>query len=157
MTMAEFVSLVQAFVALVGVVSVVSGVVMSIRSFNYTRQKEADARRIEAAKPFLELRQKVYLEAVKIAGILVNSEGLTAEELETAKRRFRQLYVAELTMVEAPEVASQMVALAKEVDPTLVQLTSAQGAAYYLAQALRDSFITSWEEGLKPVQLGMSE
>jgi hypothetical protein len=45
-----------------------------------------------------------------------------------AKRRFRELYVAELTMVEDPDVARRMVDLAKAVDPELANLSAAQTA-----------------------------
>lgn len=143
--MAEIASLVQ-------VLSVVVGVVISIRSFNYTRQKEADARRIEAAKPFLELRQRVYLEAVKVAGILANPDNHSEEEITTAKKRFRELYVTELSMVEAPEVMHEMVELARQIDPELPNFTPAQRAAYRLSHALRDSFVASWEgKELEPI------
>src|SRR5688500_6929747 len=89
------------------VFSVVIGVVISVLSFNATRDKEAEARRIEASKPFLELRQKLYMEAVKAAAILANREGYTDQEIASAKRRFRELYVAELSMVESPEVEAR--------------------------------------------------
>src|SRR5262249_26053223 len=129
---------------LVQVLSVVVGVVISVLSFNDARQKEAIARQIEAAKPFLQLRQTLYTEAVKAAAVLTNPGTHTSDELTAAKRRFRELYVAELSMVEAPEVEAKMVALAKQIDPELTQLTPAQSAAYSLAHALRDSFTASW-------------
>ncbi len=145
MTVAEAVSLVQAVVALVGVVSVVSGVVMSIRSFNYTRQKEADARRLEAQKPFLELRQRLYTEAVELVGILANPGTHTQEELEKAKKRFGELYVAVLSMVEATDVEEMMVPLAKLIAPELAILTPEQQAAYELSHALRNSFAADYD------------
>lgn len=140
------------------VLSVVVGVVISVLSFNATRIKEAealrqqaDAQRLraealrrEAVRPFLELRQEMYTEAVKAAAILTNPESHTEEELSTAKKRFRELYVAELSMVESPVVEGKMKALAEVIDPPLIPLTSAQRAAYELAHALRDTFISSW-------------
>ena len=62
-----------------------------------------------------------------------------------AKKRFRELYVAELSMVEAPEVEAKMVALANEIDPEVTNFTVAQAAAYQLAHALRDSFVVDWK------------
>jgi hypothetical protein len=91
-------------------VSVVTGVVISVLSFNWTRLKEAQ-------KPFLELRQKLYMEAVQQAGILANPSDHTADEMKAARRRFRELYVAELSMVESPWVETKMVELAKQIDP----------------------------------------
>ena len=100
----------------VQVLSVVVGVVISVLSFNATREKEAEARRIEAGKPFLQLRQSLYMEAIKSAAILANREGYSPKELAAAKRRFRELYVAELSMVESPDVEAKMVALAQATD-----------------------------------------
>jgi hypothetical protein len=128
----------------VQVFSVIAGVVFSVWSFNATRKSEAEARRIEASKPFLDLRQKLYMEAVKAAAVLATPDGRKEEELRTAKRRFRELYVAELSMVESPKVEAEMVELAKKVDPGLISLNPAQQAAYDLAHALRDSFAADW-------------
>jgi hypothetical protein len=128
----------------VQVLAVVAGVVISVLSFNSTREKEAAARQLEAAKPFLELRQKLYLEALKAAAVLVNPETHTADELQAAKKRFRELYVAELSMVETRGVEMQMVALARQIDPDLLKLTPPQSAAYDLAHVLRDSFRAAW-------------
>jgi hypothetical protein len=139
----------------ISVLGIVIGTVVSIRSTNFTRQKEAEARRgaaekdaqvtlLEAQKPFLKLRQKLYTEAVRVAVILTNPSIYTREELEAAKKRFRELYVAELSMVEAPEVEAKMVRLAQEIDPELTHLTPAQSAAYELSHALRDSFAADY-------------
>ena len=126
------------------VVSIVVGVVISVVSFNTARDSEAEARRLEAAKPFLTLRQNTYTEVVKLAAVLSNPDIYSPEELTTAKKRFRALYVAELSMVESKEVEQQMMALAVIIDPTLVTFTPAQSAAYDLSHALRDTYITTW-------------
>ncbi|MEO8593625.1 MAG: hypothetical protein ABI759_09900 [Candidatus Solibacter sp.] len=135
----------------VQVVSVVAGVVISVLSFNETAKKQAETRlheievrRFEAAKPFLELRQKLYIEALKAAAVITTPEERTKVEVQTARRRFRELYVAELSMVEATEVEAKMVALANAVDPGLLDLNPAQKAALNLAHALRDSFVIDW-------------
>jgi ABC-type branched-subunit amino acid transport system ATPase component len=120
----------------------VIGVVISVLSFNATRIKEAEARRFEAERPFLELRRSVYLEAVKTAAVLSTPEGRPKDELEKAKLRFRELYVAELSMVEDQAVEQKMVELAIAIDPELRNLNSGQRAALELARALRDSYIT---------------
>ncbi|RKR31686.1 hypothetical protein [Paraburkholderia sp. BL17N1] len=132
----------------VQVVSVVIGVYLSVLSFNQTKDKEADARRVEAEtrrveaeRPFQELRRTVFLETVKTAAIIANPEGRSANELNKAKRRFRELYVAELSMVEPRDVESGMVHLAEAVDPELVHLKPAQQAALDLAHALGQSYV----------------
>jgi hypothetical protein len=128
----------------VQVLSVVVGVVISVMSFNAARQAEATARQIESAKPFLQLRQSLYTEAVKAAAVLTNADTHTPEELTAAKKRFRELYVAELSMVEATDVETKMVALAEQIDKDLVPLSPPRRAAYDLAHALRDSFAAAW-------------
>ena len=132
-------------------VSVLAGVVITVLSFNAAREKEADARereaelrRVQASQTFLDLRQKLYLDAVKQAGILSNPEVHSADEIAAAKKRFRQLYVAELSLIEDPSVEATMVNLAKVADPDLGTMTASQKAAYDLAHALRDSLVRSW-------------
>jgi len=143
--MADPKSPLEVFATTVQVMSVVAGVVISVMSFNATREKEAEARELEAAKPFFTLRQNLYSEAVKAAGVLANPEVHSKEEIANSRKRFRELYVAELTMVEAKEVEATMKAMAASVDPDLLKMTKAQIAAYNLAHALRDTFANSWK------------
>lgn len=155
---------------LVQVVSVVVGVVLSVLSFNSAKETESRARtaeaeakslelrkyaeqrqdemerkQAEAAKPFLELRQKLYLEAVQAAGVLANPDDHPAEDVKKARTRFRQLYVAELSLVEGFGVEQGMMDLARAVAPELSTFTQEQEAAYFLAHALRDSLVKSWK------------
>jgi hypothetical protein len=152
------------------VVSVVVGVVLSVQSYNDTRQKEAAARAdearaaseaagrfqqqrldeaerlaTEAARPFLELRQQHYLEVVRVAAVLANSGDYAETELAAARKRLRALYVAELSLVEGAEVEKAMMKLAEQVDPSLTQMSPGQVAAYELSHALRDSLARSWK------------
>jgi hypothetical protein len=146
-------SIVKIVSELAGVVSVVFGTVMSVKSFNAAREKEAEARYAEAVKPFRELRQKRYLEAIRVAAVLSNHGLYEADEIKTAKKRFRELYVAELSMVETKAVAEHMIELAKTIDPELVSLTPAQTAALDLAHALRDSYVALEEPDKDEVHL----
>lgn len=129
----------------VQVLSVVVGVVISALSFNQTRLKEAAAREIEAAKPFFTLRQNLYTEAIKAAAVLANPAVHTEDEITKSRKRFRELYIGELSMVEEQRVESQMVALARVIDPELLNMNEAQRATYDLAHALRDTFTYSWK------------
>jgi hypothetical protein len=126
----------------VQVLGVVTGIVISILSFNSAREKEAQARISEAEKPLQELRRSVYVETAKAAAIIANPAARSTEEIEKARRRFRELYVSELSMVEQPGVESAMVAFAKVADPQLLALTDAQRAALDLSHALRDSYVS---------------
>jgi hypothetical protein len=155
---------------LISVVSVVAGVVISVLTYrgaidketrareleaaartkeveSTQRQLKADAERkaTEAARPFLELRQKYYLEAVHAAAVLANAHDYPPALVRQTRSRFRELYVAELSLVEASGVESAMMKLAAEVDPELGQMTAGQRAAYDLAHALRDSLVQSWK------------
>jgi hypothetical protein len=127
------------------VIGVVSTVVVGIWSFISIRRKEARTRQIEASTPFLETRQRLYVETAKVAAILANPDTHTPQELAAARKRFRELYIVELSMVESEEVEEQMVAFAKLVDPELAGLTEAQSAAYEVAHALRDTSVVSWD------------
>jgi hypothetical protein len=49
----QLAELVTIFSAAISVVAIVIGAVISIRSFNFTRQKEAEASQIEHRNPFL--------------------------------------------------------------------------------------------------------
>ena len=131
----------------VQVISVVAGVVISVLSFSKSQQKEADVRileaetrRIEALAPFYKLRQQRYVEIAEVSAILVDAQLYTEEEIEIAKKRFRALYIVELSMVESGDVEKKMVKLASKVDPDLLTLTPAQQAAFDLSHTLRGSF-----------------
>jgi hypothetical protein len=102
-------------------------------------------------QPFLKLRQDLYLEAIKAAGVLA-TKPKEDKEYKAAQERFRQLYVAELSMVESSDVAGRMVDLAPAVAPELRNLNEAQHAALNLAHALRDSLRESWGRDTLPQQ-----
>lgn len=129
------------------VIAVVAGVVISVLSFNDAQKKEsaariieAETRRIEALAPFYQLRQERYVEISKVAAILADSKFYNEEELKEAKRRFRALYITELSMVESGEVESSMKALAAAISPDILRFSKSQLAAYKLSHALRESF-----------------
>ena len=145
--MAEPKTKLELVTSMVQMMSVVIGVVMSVLSFNAShekdaeaRKKEAEARVVEAERPFRELRRSVYLEAIKTAAVIATPDGRAKDEVDKAKRKFRELYVAELTMVEDRTVEAKMVALARAVAPDLLHLNEGQHAALELAKALRSSY-----------------
>jgi hypothetical protein len=131
----------QTIATTVQILAVVVGVWLSVANFSAALSKEAEARKIEAAAPFFKLRQQLYREATKVAAILSDPKTHTPQELESAKKRFRELYIAELSMVESKKVEGSMKAFAEAVDPELKTFTPEQTAAYNLAHGLRDSFI----------------
>lgn len=120
--------------------AVVIGVVISTFSYLSAQRAQARARQVEASKPLMELRQRLYREALCAAAVLANPTAHSDAEIAEANSRFRNLYVAELSMVEPPEVEQKMIELAREIAPDLLNLTPAQSATYELAHVLRDSF-----------------
>jgi hypothetical protein len=120
--------------------AIVGGVVISVLSYQSGQRAQARARQVEAARPLMELRQRLYGEALRAAAVLANPNAHSQDEILVANKRFRSLYVAELSMVEPPEVEREMWALASEIAPDLLEFTPAQNAAYELAHVLRDSF-----------------
>jgi hypothetical protein len=145
--MAEPKSKFELTLSFIQVMAIVGGVVVSLMNVNATRVKELEARdremetrALEADKPFVELRRKMYLEAVHAGVVLANEKCYSKEDLEKARVRFRELYVAELTMVEDVGVASRMVALARIVDPEVIDLSPAQTEALNLARALKPGY-----------------
>ena len=96
------------------------------------------------------------MEIAKELAVLTNPSSHSKNEIESARRRFRELYVVELSMVEAEEVETRMEALAREIDPDLLNFTPAQDAAYELSHALRDTFVASWVVRLPPPERNAS-
>ena len=165
---AEWAKLTETLSVLAGVVVSVVGVVISVESFNearkqeaYARQKESDTRNLELQKyndrerrdaaagdgvlePFLELRQKRYMETVTAAAVLANPKEHTEEEKTAARKRFKDLYVAELTMVESKDVEDAMTKFGRAIDPELENFSPVQDEAYSLAHTLRDSLVKAW-------------
>ncbi len=154
-------SYVQTFATLIQVMTVVAGVVISILSFNFTRDRElevraaeakkyadqrsdeSERRRVEAAKPFLEMRQQKYMEVIKVAGVLATPADRTKAEITAAKKRFAELYYAELALVEGKDTETAMISLAESLG-MLSAPTPGQQETLQLAHVLRDSLITAW-------------
>jgi hypothetical protein len=124
-------------------VTAIIGVVISVVSYKAAKEKEAVSRKIEAAKSFLELRQKLYLEALSLASILASKSLHTEEEVAKAKKRFAELYWGELSLIEAPEIEEKMIAVAK-AEGLFNKPDSTQIATYNLAHSMRESLVKSW-------------
>jgi hypothetical protein len=130
--------------------SIIVGIVISVLNFKVAKEKEVQSRKIEAAKPFLELRQKLYFEALNKASILASQELHTDEEIKNAKKRFYELYWGELSLVEESSIESDMILIAKSLESGKLEET--KNATYKLAHSMRKSLIKSW--GMDTVKLG---
>jgi hypothetical protein len=143
------------------VIAVVVGVIISVRTFAHSQEKDRQERLTEANKqiveaqkyraqretearrPFAELRQRLYSEAIQSAAVLSNPGLHTATEIAAARARFWELYWGELSLVEGQGVESAMKKLGDTLDPGHA-VTPAQVATYDLAHRLRDSLQKTW-------------
>ena len=111
-----------------------------IQYFRSERTKQDD-RRIEAARPFLELQLKLYQDVTGAASTIVTSQ--VAAERDAASLRFKRLYWGQLSMVEDTSVEAAMVNFASALDEG-ADLESLQIASLELAHACRASLSRSW-------------
>lgn len=131
--------------------SVLIGIVLSVMNFRIAKETEAESRKIEAAQPFLELRQKLYLEALNNASILATKELHTPEEVAKAKKRFSELYWGELSLVEEVSIEGSMKSIAAS-EHLIDSITETQRSVYNLAHAMRESISKSW--GIDSTKIG---
>jgi hypothetical protein len=129
--------------SLIATVSVVIGVVMTVMNLKLAREKEAISRKIEAAKPFLELRQTLYLDALKNASILASKDLHTEEEVINARKRFAELFWGECSLIQESSIEADMIAIA-DSENLRDSITPTQRASYALAHSMRESLIKSW-------------
>lgn len=108
-------------------------------------QRFADNRRIEATKPFLERQLRLYTEASEVAACIAAGPNVIIDhtEIQTAKKRFWQLYYGELALVENVEVEEAMVQLGEAISGGIDQ-SELRKASLNLAVACRRSLATSW-------------
>lgn len=104
-------------------------------------QQTAETRRIEATRPYLNRQLELYIEATRVTATIATSTD--SEEIETAKKRFEELFWGELALVERDEVALAMVSFREALDAHEGQDTLAQ-LALSLAHTCRDELAASW-------------
>jgi hypothetical protein len=109
--------------------------------FIATQSAQAETRRIEATKPFLERQLKLYTEATQTTAMLATSN--KTEELDAARGKFWSLYWGELALVEDKKVEAAMVQLGRALERGEVGL-QLQQYSLALAHACRDSLAASW-------------
>ena len=112
-----------------------------VLQFIATQNAQAETRRIEATKPFLERQLKLYTEATQAASALATSK--KADELDAANKKFWSLYWGELALVEDKKVEAAMVQLGRALEEGSVG-QQLQQHSLALAHACRDSLAESW-------------
>ena len=103
--------------------------------------RNAETRRIEATRPYLDRQLTLYTEVTRLTATIVTS--LDSSEIEKATNRFYELYWGELALVEHGQVEGAMVAFREALEgkrpgDDLGQL------ALRLAHACRDELAASW-------------
>ena len=124
--------------------SILGGVIAfcwGVFQFIATQNAQAETRRIEATKPFLERQLKLYTEATQAAAMLATSK--KPEELDAASKKFWSLYWGELALVEDKKVEAAMVQLGRALETGSVG-QPLQQFSLALAHACRDSLAESW-------------
>jgi hypothetical protein len=109
--------------------------------FGAGQHAQAETRRIEATKPFLERQLKLYTDATQAAATLATSKNAPA--LDAASTRFWALYWGELALVEDKRVEAAMVQFGRALEAGSVG-QQLQNASLALAHACRDSLADSW-------------
>jgi hypothetical protein len=103
--------------------------------------RNAETRRIESTRPFLERQLKLYTEATQIASAIATTKD--SPERSKALQRFWQLYYGELALVENKEVEAAMVRLGRALQSG-ASAELLRGLSLQLAHRCRESLDRSW-------------
>jgi hypothetical protein len=112
-----------------------------VYQFMSNQRSQAETRRIEATRPFLDRQLKLYTEATQAAATLATAT--SKEELAAARARFWSLYWGELALVEDKRVEAAMVQLGRALEGGATGKEIAP-FSLSLAHACRDSLAESW-------------
>lgn len=102
-------------------------------------ERQAEARRIEATRPFLEKQLELYAEAARVCARIAS-----AHDHDTAVARFWELYWGELALVENREVEARMVHFGQALQYMPEDRSELRQRALELAAACRASLARSW-------------
>ena len=112
-----------------------------VNQYFENNKQQAESRRIEATRPFLERQLKLYTEATQVAATIATSENTS--ERAAAIKRFWSLYWGELALVEDKRVEAAMYNLGRALDQQLAK-DDLEQLLLKLAHACRDSLAISW-------------
>ena len=131
----------EAWIKILTLVGAVAAFIWGAYQFLSTQRNQAETRRIEATRPFLDRQLKLYTEATQAAATLATSP--SKEDISSAKQRFWSLYWGELALVEDKRVEAAMVQLGRAIEQGKVG-SEIQRLSLNLAHACRDSLAESW-------------
>lgn len=104
------------------------------------RSQSAEARRIEATRPFLETQLKLYSEATRVCARIASSASPDPDSVA----RFWELYWGELALVENREVETAMVDFGNALEYMAEDRSELRHRALRLAAVCRASLARSW-------------
>jgi hypothetical protein len=126
------------------ILTLVGGVIAfswGVYQFISNQRSQAETRRIEATRPFLDRQLKLYTDATQAAATIATSS--SQEEVVAARARFWSLYWGELALVEDKRVEAAMVQLGRALEGGATGKDIAP-LSLRLAHACRDSLAESW-------------
>lgn len=131
----------ESSIKILGAMIALGGFLWGMFTYFDARKREAETRRIEAMKPFLERQLQLYTEATQIAATLAT---VMADSIEDkTMRRFWELYWGELALVENAEVEKAMVRFGQGLQNGYNK-AELQQLSLKLAHACRESLAISW-------------
>ena len=131
----------EAWIKILTLVGAVVAFIWGAYQFLATQRAQAETRRIEATRPFLDRQLKLYTEATQAASTLAVSS--STEEVSLAKQHFWSLFWGELALVEDKRVEAAMVGFGRALDEGKTG-NELRGSSLELAHACRDSLAESW-------------
>ena len=102
-------------------------------------ERQSEARRIQATRPFLEKQLELYAEAARVCARIAS-----AHNGADAVARFWELYWGELALVENREVETKMVQFGQALQYMSEDRSELRRRALELAAACRASLARSW-------------
>ena len=109
--------------------------------FLLTQRGQAETRRVEATRPFLDRQLTLYTDATKAAATIATSK--LPEEIAAARNKFFLLFWGELVMVEDRHVESAMVEFRNALNAGK-EGAELEQLSLRLARACRNSLAQSW-------------
>jgi hypothetical protein len=109
--------------------------------FVKNEERQAESRRVEATKPFLERQLRLYTEATQATATIATSGN--PKERAAAQKRFWSLYWGELALVEDKGVEAAMVEFGRALNEA-ASAEEIKRLSLRLAHACRDSLAVSW-------------
>ena len=109
--------------------------------FILTQRGQAETRRVEATRPFLDKQLTLYTTATQAAATMATSK--SQEEIVAARSKFFLLFWGELVMVEDRHVESAMVKFRDAINAGK-EGAELEQLSLSLARACRNSLAQSW-------------